>query len=401
MKRISQYIDDESFIQWIFAPTEELEKQWTDYYKRANKRERKNIDEAKSVLLQFKSKRKEITEKEKLDLFSAVLHKIERREKSRVLHLFHSHVVRYAAIAIVFFALGAILFYQRDNQPDDFLFAEELNETVSEGDAKLIRYTGESIDLEKDKSTVAYSNDGLLVVNQDTIKSAPTSKAPQQEALNQLIIPYGKNSEILLADGTKVYLNAGTRLVYPEQFTGSKRQVFLSGEAFFEVCHDPEHPFIVKTSDLSVEVLGTHFNVSAYPSDNIIETVLTEGKVVLQKNKSGLFEKKTELVPNQLASFDKRTSESTLRFVDVENYVSWKDQILKFESSDLFHVLSKVERYYNIRFSYSDLPLKDILISGKLELQESQDELIARISRTASVDIVKTEENRYEIRNKE
>ena len=240
-----------------------------------------------------------------------------------------------------------------------------------------------------------------MVVNQDTIKSAPTSKAPQQEALNQLIIPYGKNSEILLADGTKVYLNAGTRLVYPEQFTGSKRQVFLSGEAFFEVSHDPEHPFIVKTSDLSVEVLGTHFNVSAYPSDNIIETVLTEGKVVLQKNKSGLFEKKTELVPNQLASFDKRTSESTLRFVDVENYVSWKDQILKFESSDLFHVLSKVERYYNIRFSYSDLPLKDILISGKLELQESQDELIARISRTASVDIVKTEGNRYEIRNKE
>src|SRR5690606_14480825 len=99
----------------------------------------------------------------------------------------------------------------------------------------------------------------------------------QEVWMNEVIIPYGKKSELLLADGTKVWLNAGSRLAFPSRFTRNTREVFLEGEACFQVAKNEEQLFIVKAGNLDVKVLGTHFNVSAYPADATIETVLLEG----------------------------------------------------------------------------------------------------------------------------
>jgi len=212
-----------------------------------------------------------------------------------------------------------------------------------------------------------------------------------------LIIPYGKTSEVMLADGTKVFLNAGSRLVYPENFTGKTREVFLAGEAFFDVKHDQNHPFIVQLSDLRIKVLGTRFNISAYPTDNVIETVLAEGKVRMEKNNAGLFDKVIEMVPDQLASFDRITKETNVRKVNTENYTLWTTGILKFESTDLNRITKRLERFYNIRFEYSSSLLGGLRISGKMELKEDKDEICDRIARTASVKIVKKGDNLYEV----
>ncbi|NQU87476.1 MAG: FecR family protein, partial [Mariniphaga sp.] len=240
-----------------------------------------------------------------------------------------------------------------------------------------------------------YTVEGKIKVNQEVFEAIKT-EVPE---LNQLVIPYGKTSEIILPDGSKVYLNAGSRLVYPEFFADKNREVFLVGEAFFEVKQDKSHPFIVQTVDLNVKALGTKFNVLAYPSDNIVQVVLTEGEISLEQNKTSIFSESIELKPNQLATFDKSTKEVKLEVVEAENYTLWKDGLCKFESIDLNRITKKLERFYKIRFHYTNSMLGMIKISGKLELNENREEIINRVAVAASLEITKVGENYYEIGN--
>ena len=141
-------------------------------------------------------------------------------------------------------------------------------------------------------------------------------------------------------------------MVYPDFFVDKNREVFLVGEAFFQVKTDEKHPFVVQTTDLRIKVTGTQFNVSSYPSDNIIEIALKQGKVRLEENNTGLLSESVELLPNQLASFNKTTKGMELKEVTINDYTLWKDGTFKFESTDLSRVVKKLERYYNIRFKY-------------------------------------------------
>ena len=129
----------------------------------------------------------------------------------------------------------------------------------------------------------------------------------------------------------------------------------------------------------------------------MIETVLAEGKVNIEKNNAGLFDKAIEMVPDQLASFDRTSKETSLTKVNTENYILWTAGILKFESTDLNHITKRLERFYNIRFEYNSSLLGGLRISGKMELKEDKDEICERIARTASVKIVKKGDNLYEI----
>ena len=394
MEQLSKYIGNKNFILWVFEPNAELETWWSQF-ETEHPGERRNILLARKILLKFRTTNKELTEGEKILLFSRILREVEEKQDSgKVRHLVYG-LLKYAAVALLFFSVGAVLFYKQ-SQFNPQLLTQKMAEPVPENSARLIRANGENILLNQSKSVLQYKIDGKLVVNSDTLKTDKSNPAPAM-AMNQLIIPYGKTSEVLLPDGTKVFLNAGSRLVYPENFTGKTREVFLVGEAFFDVSHDQRHPFIVQVSDLRVKVLGTRFNVSAYPTDNVIETVLAEGKVQMERNNAGLFDRATELVPNQLASFDRTTRETSIRTVDPENYTLWTAGILKFESTDLNRITKRLERFYNIRFIYVDPLLGGLRISGKLELKEDKDEICERIARAASVKIVKVENNLYEI----
>lgn len=394
MEQLSKYIENENFILWVFEPNAELEIWWSQF-ETDHPAERKNMLLARKLLLKFRTTNRELTEGEKILLFSRILKEVEEKQDSGKTRLLVYGLVKYAAVALLFFSVGALLFYKQSQFNPQFL-TQKMAEPVPENSAKLIRANGENILLSQSKSVLKYKSDGKLVVNNDTLMTDSSNPAPAM-AMNQLIIPYGKTSEILLPDGTKVFLNAGSRLVYPERFTGKTREVFLVGEAFFDVSHDHEHPFIVQVSDLRVKVLGTRFNISAYPTDNVIETVLAEGKVRMERNNAGLFDKATELIPNQLASFDRITKETSIRIVDTDNYTLWTAGILKFESADLNRITKRIERFYNISFKYVDPLLGGLRISGKMELKEDKDEICERIARTASVKIVKKGDNLYEI----
>ncbi len=394
MENSSKYLENKKFIQWVYNPNDELEN-WWQTFAAENKNEKETIQQARKLLNILKTRDKRLSEEEKILLFSNILKQIEEKQESGKKRLILISLLKYAAVAVVFFAIGALLFYQQNNINQQ-LYSGQLDEPASGNETRLIRSNGENIVMDEQKSVIEYSPNGQVAINKNIVKSGNNDKKRVPE-INQLIVPYGKTSELWLSDGTKVYLNAGSRLVYPEFFADKNREVLLVGEAFFEVTHNEQHPFVVQTPDIRVRVVGTRFNISAYPTDNIVETVLTEGRVKLEQNGSGFFSESMELEPSQLAAFDKTSRETKIREVDTDNYTLWKDGLFKFESTDLSRVVKKLERYYNIQFHYSKPLLGTIKISGKLELSENREEIINRMAVAASVSISKKEENYYEI----
>ncbi|WP_321373130.1 FecR domain-containing protein [uncultured Draconibacterium sp.] len=396
MKQISQYLEDKNFIDWIFNPTPELEN-WWELFEIKNPKEKQNIQLARNILQKFNTNEKQLSQDEKLRIFSQILKQVEakeqRKQKIRPLLIF----ARYAAVAILFFSLGVIIFYKQDTLNHQF-YSENFTEPAANNNAQLIRSDGENVIIEEEKSTIEYKRNGQVIVNNNVIKSGATEKKTKN-SLNQLIIPHGKMTTLILPDGTKVALNAGSKLVYPDKFSKSKREVFLIGEAFFDVYEDKQHPFVVQTTDINVEVLGTKFNLSAYAGDNIYETVLAEGKVRIRQNQSSLFDETIDLEPNQKATFNRTLRETKVNAVDVENYILWQEGIFKFDSSDLNRITKKLERFYNIQIKYDDVMLGTLKISGKLDLQDNREVVLQRIASAASVKINRKGENFYEITN--
>jgi len=159
----------------------------------------------------------------------------------------------------------------------------------------------------------------------------------------------GQRANFSLKDGSKIKLNADSRLLIPESFTDSTRVVELtSGEAYFEVAPDEDRPFIVKTNELAVAVLGTAFNVHSYTSDNIVSIAVTEGKVAVGKpHKPATF----YLTPGEACYFNKQTGELKKSTFDNEKLLAWKDGILIFEDADVNDILKELERWYGVEFT--------------------------------------------------
>jgi len=396
MENLSKFFENKHFIQQIFEATPEAHA-WLVQFEADHPEEKDNIQLARKIILQFRTTHKILSEEEKIVLFSGIIREIEETQKrGRSRSLFYNFL-KYAAVALVFFTIGALVFQKRESISPEFL-SQSFPEALHDKSAKLIRSTGEDIVLSQDNPVIEHGVDGNLQIDKRVVEAQSANPKKAANTFNQLIIPYGKTSQVTLSDGTKVYLNAGSRLVYPEIFSGSTREVLLTGEAFFDVTPDNKKPFIVQTSHLKVKVLGTRFNLSAYASDNYIEAVLAEGKISLARNDAGFFDKPVELAPGQLASFSRATSEMLLRKVDVDNYTLWTEGVFKFESVHLSRILKRLERYYDIRFHFKDAFLGTVQISGKLELKEELNETIERIGRAARVNIVKTPSGEYEVR---
>lgn len=167
---------------------------------------------------------------------------------------------------------------------------------------------------------------------------------------NTLNIPHGKRFDLVLSDGTKVKLNSGSSIKYPVQFLpGNNRKVFLMGEAYFDVTKDTEHPFIVNTDDLEIQVLGTQFNLSYYPEDNEISTVLVEGSVELYKEGANRDTHTTTLLrPGQKAAWSKSGNSMSVNQVDTEIYTAWKEGYLLFKAAPFSKIKTRLERHFNI-----------------------------------------------------
>ena len=161
---------------------------------------------------------------------------------------------------------------------------------------------------------------------------------------------------VILNDGSRVWLNSNSSITYPEKFSNEKRIISFSGEAFFEVRHDSLSSFTVQTSNLQVEVLGTSFNVRAYPSERRTETTLLNGKVALQ-NKKG--DNLKILEPGYMAAFDKKSEQLSLKEVDTDHYIAWRHGLIIFTNATLDEITEKLSALYQVRFVF-DTPIADV-----------------------------------------
>lgn len=224
---------------------------------------------------------------------------------------------------------------------------------------------------------------------------------------NEVSVSYGSKSRIVLPDGTMVSLNSGSKIKYPSHFEND-RSVYIEGEVFFDVKKDAKHPFYVHTSDITIKVLGTVFNVKSYPEEKIIETTLVSGSVEIFDNKEGkksdrdLSQQIAVLAPNQKAIFVKNNREMTtvsnetkeqkidevviepispqmliLDKVKTEITTSWKDNRLVFDNEKFERLLPKLERWYNLKI-INDFPeINNTRFTGKFDLETIEQALRA------------------------
>lgn len=390
-----RYFENEKFIHWIYNPDPELNEFWDNWFLN-HPEEKKEAEFARLILLQLRSREDQVKSEEINVLYSGIVGKhINSMPGKKTLRLFVP-LMRYAAVALILLSLGVLvknyLSQNKDVNQEQLITAIQGNSS----DAQLILADGRKIDLNSKESSVVYSAKGKIVINQkDTIDGRSLSTKSE---MNQLIVPYGKNSSIRLPDGTMAYLNAGSKLMYPTVFDGKTRDVILTGEGYFEVAHNPEQPFVVKINDLRVVALGTIFNISAYSDDKIIETMLVQGRVVLRDKSSGMFKKDFVLEPNDLATFDRQTLATTSRKVDASQYVTWHKGILNFQSAKLKDIIIKVERYYNIKVLLENPTLGTRSITGKLMLKEDKERVLEVLASTARLELHKIDDNTYRLK---
>ena len=193
---------------------------------------------------------------------------------------------------------------------------------------------------------------------------------------HRIIVPRGGEYNLKLADGTDVWMFADSEIRFPTRFKGNKREVYLSGEAYFEVHHDPSCPFYVKTASLDVKVLGTSFNVKAYDDMDVVETSLVEGVVSVKDN---------VLRPNMQAVFDKNTGNFSYREINGDNYRLRKERVFVFENERLDDILQEMARWYDFDIFYQNSDMADKQFGLKLEKYEHVDSLLKMLELTGEV----------------
>ncbi len=238
---------------------------------------------------------------------------------------------------------------------------------LDNGDVKIITEEGEETILNKEGDVISKRNGAALTYEKDALATTVS--------YNTLTIPYGKKFQLTLSDGTQVHLNSGSSLRYPTSFIeGMKREVYLQGEAYFDVTSDKNHPFIVNTGEVYTKVLGTSFNVSYYPEDIHISMVLVEGVIVLEstQNKSII----TSIRPGEKATWDKTRKNVSVSDVDTKLYTEWRYGNMRFKSAPFRNIKLMLERNFNIKIDNQYSILDDQIYTASFFSDESIEDIL-------------------------
>jgi hypothetical protein len=273
---------------------------------------------------------------------------------------------RWAIAASIVLLAGAAVYFYTGRQPKSFVSRIAANPQHTEKDALpgsdgaiLTTAAGEQIKLDSTIDGIVTREGNTAVIKKDNqlVYNEAAAVRPATEIFNTLSTQKGRKFQLVLADGTKVWLDAASSLTYPIVFTGSQRNVKATGQLYFEVAKDPAKPFIVETGGTKVQVLGTHFNVNAYEDESAVKTTLLEGMIrITTYNNSSL------LTPGQQAVINNSESGAIKinNAVDVEAVMAWKNGLFQFTNANLTTVLRQLSRWYDM----------DIVYEGKMPERE-------------------------------
>ncbi|MBD0780035.1 DUF4974 domain-containing protein [Maribacter sp. ANRC-HE7] len=312
-----------------------------------------------------------------------LLKKIQK-DKKRQIRKRVFKITKYAAILVVI--VGVVFLFRKENSGQTAIVPSQDDQMIT-----LELENGRSVKLKEDGTQDIVSEKGEIIGKQ--IKQGIQYEDTELLELvyNTLKVPYGKKFQITLFDGTKVFLNSGSSIKFPVKFIpGMNRTVFLSGEAFFDVTKGTD-PFIVNAENIAVKVLGTRFNVSAYPEDPSMHTVLVEGSVQLlgnnEENNSAVL-----LKPENEAIWNKVEKEMVVKEADIATTMAWMDGQLIFREVAFKDIVKKLERSYNCTIINNNKTLNDEIFTATFNVEiENIEQVMTYISKNTPYSYVISE----------
>ena len=333
------------------------------------------LDELKDLdfYVEKEAKKREIEKCYSWEEFMTWRRRYERRRKLLVVRC-------VAAVAILFLVSTCVWFVNRGGEESQFMFPSEIKPGSLR--ASLILNDGQEIMLDKRLSLMESDSSVVLSNEKGELSYRNVRERAGESSVNTLRVPCGGEYQFMLADGTRVRVNSESELVFPTCFNSDRREVFLKGEAYFQVAPDSDKPFYVRVNDYIVKVTGTSFNVTSYTDDPCAMTTLVEGKVSVYGNDSTW---NCDLTPGHMLKFDKGTARVTSEECDPRIYISWIDGEFKFRDMRLEDIMKKLNRWYDFEVAYEEEELKDLRFSGAAEKYNPVEFLLKMIEEVTKV----------------
>ena len=300
-----------------------------------------------------------------------------RKERNRRVRLRNMRRIAVAASVLLLVTVGGTWLGKGDR--DTVGHFQPTTETGVRGRALLTLSTGERVVLSQ-QDTLLQSEEISIRVNRagEAVYETKDSVAPSSTTYNIMEVPQGAEFHLTLGDGTKVWLNSGTKLRYPVKFTGDVRFVELSGEAYFDVKRDEALPFVVKTSRSEVMVLGTEFCVKDYVNQ-VNQTTLVSGSVSVKDFRGQSY----VIVPGQQVCIDQDSS----RVLEVETlyFTSWKDGYFMFDQATLERIMDELARWYNFDYFFANAEARNMMLTARIKKYDNIDTVLDILSRTGDI----------------
>lgn len=291
-----------------------------------------------------------------------------------------SYWLGWAAILLLFIGSGTTwyLFHTPSLQP-----LPQQTQTIHPGTrGAVLTLSDGSIQILQEQSDHIMEADGRQISNDFNQLNYTTISAPSDTITryNHLLVGRGLEYMLVLHDGTRVWMNSESELHYPVQFAHTTRRVRLSGEAYFEVAPDVDRPFIVEVNEqFEVKVLGTHFNIKAYPTDDHAETTLVSGKVAVSRQTDPATP--TILRPSEQAII-KENQEIAIQKVKIDYHIAWHEGWFYFNNERLEKALEQIGRWYDVQFDFTNPQLRELMVTGKIKRFENLDVILNMLSTT-------------------
>jgi transmembrane sensor len=347
------FVLDEKFVSWVQNPTASSDAYWTVQLAAANPTLQNAVDEARFAILNLKTTTKTAKQKdiEKIWKNLKVAHQnaFAPPKKMRTVYSLFPQWKAIAASIIIVIGTGSVFYFLNHKiitpvMPKMIAVKSDVKPGVT--GAVLTLGNGSTIVLDSvsngqlanQKNTAVIKKKGELVYTQG-------SKA--QEVQNTLTTPRAHRYNLILADGTKVWLNAASSISFPTAFIGKERKVVITGEAYFEVAKDTKRPFRVFANDIEVKVLGTHFNINAYQDEDNIKTTLLEGSVQLSKKGKSVF-----LKPGEQGQVSNMGTLKIVSDININAIMAWKNGTFYFENASTQMVFKEISRWYDVTVIY-------------------------------------------------
>lgn len=321
------------------------------------------------------------------------------RMKARVLNKYNKHrrlknrgrilrVASYAAIFILATGISFIYYLNRDVEKQMGQKVSLLAAKHGEKVAILRSVSGREWILQENDERELEIDNGIVLKKdsiqnvQDTLKH---EERLQENTYNTITVPKGGEYNLTLADGTNVWLNSDSELKFPAQFNGKMREVYLKGEAFFEVKSNPKQPFIVMTKEANVQVFGTSFNVMNYEDEARVEVALQSGKVDFIETRTN---RAYPLIPGDMIRMDKESSFVSFSKEDVNIISAWRTGYFYFENMPLEELVVKLERWYQVKFVFANEDVKQMRFTGAVKKYNDLGYVLKVIGKTKDISFV-------------